>query len=111
MPKILAQPPPLADGGGIADHVHLMETSPELLESLRSLIGRQVDWRGQRCEIIEVLVQGPVLVLRSVERARPIQGNHHGEAGQRAPETFEVNVLGTDGTPHPDFIALTDYPD
>lgn len=73
---------------------------------LRSLIGRRVVWLGHHCEIVEVLEDGPMLVLRSDEPARPIHGNRHGDAGRRAPDTFEVPVVDAQGRVHPEFLAL-----
>jgi hypothetical protein len=77
-----------------------------VIDDLRSLIGRRVEWHGVVCEIVEVLDDGPALVLRSADPDRPVHGDRHGEAVRRAPDNFEVPVAGTDGNAHPDFIAL-----
>lgn len=78
-----------------------------MIDELRMLIGRGVQWHGVRCEVVEVLDDGPALVLRSEDAARHIQGDRHGEAVRRAPDTFEVPVLDDAGNAHPDFVQLT----
>lgn len=78
----------------------------DTLDDLRMLIGRRLEWHGVPCEIVEVLDEGPSLVLRSVEPGRPVHGDRHGEAVRRGPDTFEVPVADGDGNAHPDFVAL-----
>lgn len=78
-----------------------------MIDELRLLIGRHVQWHGVRCEVVEVLDDGPALVLRSEDADRQIHGDRHGEAVRRAPDTFEVPVLDGAGNAHPDFLQLT----
>ncbi len=68
------------------------------LDELRALIGHYVRHEGVICQIIEVLEDGPALVLRCVDRRRTvIQANHLGEATRRAPQTYTVPVRTPDG--------------
>lgn len=78
-----------------------------MIDELRLLIGRCADWHGAPCEVVEVLDDGPALVLRRADSARHIHGDRHGEAVRRGPDTFEVPVLDAAGNAHPDFLALT----
>lgn len=73
-------------------------------EDLRHIIGKQLNYKGYACEIIEVLEDGPQLVLRILDSEpeeselggdikNPIQANQFGEAHRRTPETFTVPAL------------------
>ncbi len=81
------------------------------IERLRSCIGRQVRHQGAFCEIIEVLEDGPHLVLRYVSETRVIQPNQYGDATRRVPQTYTLRVLSIEGDSlHPEFAGL-DLPD
>ena len=56
---------------------------PLLLEQLRSLVGRQVEYSGHSCRIVEVLDSEHALVIRCEGKERVIQGNQFGEANRR----------------------------
>ncbi|HXH04071.1 MAG TPA: hypothetical protein VNN09_12225 [Candidatus Competibacteraceae bacterium] len=58
---------------------------------LRALIGCTLSYRGQPCPIIEVLEEGPALVLEE-SGASAIQANQYGEASRRAPRVHTVSV-------------------
>lgn len=72
-------------------------------DDLRHIIGKQLNYKGHNCEIIEVLEDGPQLVLRNLDvesmdvdngdARNPIQPNQFGEAHRRTPETFTVPAL------------------
>ncbi len=68
------------------------------LEQLRSLIGLRMIHQGILCRVIEVLEDGPSLVLQSIEEAPSIQPNQHGEATRRSPVTYTIPVLNDDRT-------------
>lgn len=80
-------------------------------EDLRHIIGRQLNYKGHNCEIIEVLEDGPQLVLRNLdfdeintlqsESRNPIQPNQFGEAHRRTPETFTIAALDKQQRPIP----------
>lgn len=77
------------------------------LEQLRGMIGLHVVHNGLQCQVIEVLEDGPSLVLQSQGDHKPVQSNQHGEASRRVPETFTVPVLSRDKQEiHPQFLAL-----
>jgi len=73
---------------------------------LRALLGLELDWEGHRWQVIEVLPDGPTVVLQATDGAREIQPNQHGEAARRVPCRREVPARGADGGPHPDLLAL-----
>ncbi len=76
------------------------------IEQLRAMIGVQVSHEGTRCEIVEVLDDGPVLILVSVD-GDTIQADQFGSPSRRVPTTHTVPVLGSDGVSlHPAFVAL-----
>jgi len=66
-------------------------TNPQTI-CLRNLIGRQVLYHGVRYEIIEVLEEGPSLVLEDCEDHKTIQADQHGEAHRRVPQTVTLIV-------------------
>ena len=77
------------------------------LDRLRAYIGRELDFDGHHCRIVEFLEDGPALVL-SCETAAPIiQPNQHGDATRRVAQTRTVPILTPDGNElHADFLKL-----
>lgn len=69
-----------------------MATTLTIIDDLRDLIGRYADFHGTRCEIIEVLEDGPALVLQDCGDQTSIQADQHGEAHRRVPQTQTVTV-------------------
>ncbi len=70
------------------------------------MIGVQVNHEGACCEVVEVLEDGPVLILVSID-GDCIQSDQFGSPSRRVPTTHIVPVLGSDGVSlHPAFIAL-----
>lgn len=77
------------------------------LQQLRGMIGLHVLHNGVPCQIIEVLEDGPAIVLQSHAHDKPVQSNQHGEGNRRAPETFTIPVLTRDKREiHPQYLAL-----
>jgi hypothetical protein len=77
------------------------------LDQLRSMIGLRLMHQGIACQVIEVLEDGPSLVLQSSHEKPAIQANQHGEANRRTPVTYTIPVLNHDKTElHPQFLAL-----
>ncbi|MCL4315918.1 MAG: hypothetical protein M1527_03505 [Gammaproteobacteria bacterium] len=77
------------------------------LDKLRGLIGRRVRHHGLECRIIEVLEDGPALVLQDLSAHDVIQPDQHGEAHRRVAELY--TVLAWDAAAdalHTDFAAL-----
>lgn len=76
------------------------------IEQLRSMIGVHVWHEGVRCEVLEVLEDGPTLILVSID-GDTIQADQFGNPSRRVPTTHTVPVVGSDGaTLHPAFVAL-----
>lgn len=77
------------------------------LDQLRGMIGLKVRHQGKCCIVIEVLEDGPSLVLQSCEEAPTIQANQFGDANRRVPQTKTIPVLTPDQTElHALFLAL-----
>jgi len=68
---------------------------------LRQLLGRRVVYRGQRCQIIEILEAERSLVLRCDNDQRTIQGNQFGEANRRVQACFTLSLVDQDGNLDP----------
>lgn len=73
------------------------------MQSLRRVLGAMVNYKGSQCEVIEVLEDGPAIVLRCLGGDCPIQGDMHGEAHRRTPSMITLPVY-LDDEPNP-FIA------
>lgn len=76
------------------------------LEQLRGMIGVRVRHHGEEWRVVEVLEDGPSLVLESCSSARVIQPDRHGGGGRRVPEHTTVPVLEDGRRLHPDFLDL-----
>lgn len=76
------------------------------IEELRRLIGTTVRYHGTPCCIIEVLEDGPALVL--LDRAHEgVQSNQFGEPWRQVPDTYVVPVHQHDSEAlHEEFLAL-----
>lgn len=84
-----------------------MDTMTITLEQLHACIGRQVICDGEPCLIIEVIDDGPMLVLNCLDGITVVQANQHGEATRRVPRTRTLPVYSTDGAQlHPAFLKL-----
>jgi len=79
---------------------------PISVKELRAMIGMGVCYHGIESTIIEVLEDGPSLVLQSISSAS-IQSNLHGHPTRRSPQTLAVRVLSENGTAlHKEFLDL-----
>lgn len=82
-----------------------MNAHAAALPDLRRLIGQSVMHKGICCHVLEVLEDGPALVL--VDRQdTAIQDNQYGEPNRVVPRTYTVPVRAGVAL-HPDFIELT----
>lgn len=73
-----------------------------MLTQLRSLIGTRVHLHGEPYQVIEVLPEGPVVVLQALDAEHVIQANAQGEASRRVPRLIEVDArLGGEETLDP----------
>ncbi|MBI3773854.1 MAG: hypothetical protein HY272_14310 [Gammaproteobacteria bacterium] len=72
---------------------------------LAVLIGREVNYSGNPCQIVEILEDGPALVLQYHNYT--IQADQHGEAHRKAPNTVIIPIYDHEGNGwHPEFAAL-----
>ena len=77
------------------------------LDQLRGMIGLRLLHQGILCRVIEVLEDGPSLVLQSINEEPSIQANQHGEATRRTPVSYTVPVLNDTQTElHAQFLKL-----
>lgn len=77
------------------------------LEQLRGMIGLRVRHHGLSCQVIEVLEDGPSLVLQNCQQVSTIQANQFGDANRRVPQTQTIPVLTPDKTElHALFLSL-----
>ncbi len=75
-----------------------MDEARQLLNQLRSLIGQQVELHGDPYQVIEILPEGPVVVLQALAEETVIQANAQGEASRLVPRIVEVSAwLGGEG--------------
>lgn len=78
--------------------VPIMQHSNANTDYLRNLIGTRAHYNGILFEIIEVLEDGPALVLQNCEQHTIIQADQLGEAHRRVPQTMTLPVsLTTSG--------------
>jgi len=68
------------------------------IEQLRSMIGLKVLYNHVTCRVVEILEDGPALVLEDLEHRQKIQPDQHGEAHRIAPKTYTVDILSPDCT-------------
>jgi len=77
----------------------LMKEHITIVDHLRGLIGSNVRYHGTKFEIIEILEDGPALVLQDCEHRTSIQADQHGEAHRRVPKTRTIAIpIDEDGS-------------
>lgn len=85
----------------------LLDSRDEILEALRASIGTETAIKGRHCQLVEVLEDGPEVVLQCTEKHSVIQPDQYGEAHRRVPETMTVPVFDADGdTVNPFLLEL-----
>lgn len=77
-----------------------------IVNELKLLLGKQINYKGTDCEVIDVLEDDPALVLQSLAHDNKIQPDQYGEAHRRAPETFTVSIYGRDNQIKPVITRL-----
>jgi hypothetical protein len=60
------------------------------LEQLRGPIGRRINYQRLDCQIIEVLKDGPSMVLQECTARTVIQDDQYGEGHRRVAPTFSI---------------------
>ena len=73
-------------------------------EKLLTLIGQQVAYQNQQCEIIELL-DGCELVLQVLNPNKSIQATQYGEGHRTVPVTHILPIFDGEGELHSDLIA------
>ncbi|MCW9014444.1 MAG: hypothetical protein OQL06_11725 [Gammaproteobacteria bacterium] len=64
-----------------------------MLDHLQKYIGNEIVYKNTRCQLIEVLEDGPALVFICLEHKTSIQSDQHGGAHRRVHETYTVPCL------------------
>lgn len=72
-------------------------------EQLLSLIGQQLVYQHQRCEIIELL-DDCQLVLQVLKSDSNIQANQYGEGHRTVPTTYTLPIFDGEGELHPELV-------
>ena len=75
-------------------------------QSLRRWIGKEVTYGNGRCQIIEILDDGPAVVLCCQDAPPEIQGNQFGEPSRRVPKTLTIPVYAEAGVLSERFLIL-----
>ncbi|MFW5451195.1 MAG: hypothetical protein ACKE9I_06315 [Methylophagaceae bacterium] len=73
-------------------------------ERLLTLIGRQVEYMQQKCEIIELL-DDCEFVLQVLKNDTSIQATQYGEGHRAVPVTYTLAVFDGEGDLHPELVA------
>jgi hypothetical protein len=77
------------------------------LAQLRGMIGLRVRYQDAHWQVIEVLEDGPALVLEDVDESRVPQADQYGEAFRWVPHRVTVAVLDPGHRElHPDFLSI-----
>ena len=66
-----------------------------MLKELYQYIGQSILYDGMRCQLIEVLEDGPSLVFTCPGQKSTIQANQHGDASRRTPDNYTVPLLSS----------------
>lgn len=76
-------------------------------EQMRSMIGLRVKYHEVYCQVIEIIEDGPSIVLEDLEMHISIQADQHGEAHRKVPKNYTITILSKDQYEFsPEFLAL-----
>lgn len=64
-----------------------------MIDYLQRFIGEEIVYNGSHCQLIEVLNEGPSLVLMCVDKQTTIQTDQHGGAHRRVHETYTIACI------------------
>ncbi|TNF33710.1 MAG: hypothetical protein EP315_08085 [Gammaproteobacteria bacterium] len=64
-----------------------------MIKQLHQYIGCEITHEGIRCQLIEVLEDGPSLVFLNLEHSTAIQSDQYGSAHRKVQKTYTVPVL------------------
>jgi len=73
-------------------------------QDLLALIGRQVVYQHQQCEIVELL-DDCKFVLQVLENDTNIQATQYGEGHRAVPVTYVLTIFDGEGHLHADLLA------
>lgn len=74
---------------------------------LRAMIGLRVRHNNVLCQVVDVLDDGPTLVLADLDDHTRIQPDQHGEPHRRVPQTYTIALLNAERDQFsPAFLAL-----
>ena len=62
----------------------------DISSNLHALVGRRLVYDGVACQVIDVIADGPTLVLCRTDAEGIIQPNQFGEARRRVPQTYMI---------------------
>jgi len=74
-------------------------------EHLLALLGQQVVYQGQQCEIIELLEECN-LVLQVLKPDTSIQASQYGEGHRTVPVTYILPVFDGEGVLHSEMLTI-----
>jgi len=74
------------------------------MEDLLALIGRQLVFQHQQCEIVELL-DDCKFVLQVLENDTSIQATQYGEGHRAVPVTYILPIFDGEGDLHADLLA------
>ena len=63
---------------------------------MRSMIGLRVVYHDAHYQIVEILDDGPHIVIESIDHHIHIQADQHGEAHRKVPKTHTIPILSID---------------
>lgn len=73
-------------------------------EKLLALIGQQLTYHQQQCEIIELL-DDCQLVVQVLQDETSIQPTQYGEGHRAVPVTYVIPIFDGEGDLHPEIVA------
>ena len=73
-------------------------------QALLALIGRQIVFQQQQCEIVELL-DDCIFVLQVLENDRNIQATQYGEGHRTVPVTYILPIFDGEGNLHAELLA------
>lgn len=65
-------------------------------QQMRGMIGLRVMYLESYCQVVEILDDGPHLVLEVLDHGLSIQADQHGEAHRKVPKTHTIPILSAD---------------
>ena len=70
------------------------------------MIGVRLHYQGIPCQVVEVLEDGPSIVLVSIDEDN-IQADQFGNPKRKVPQIYTIPVLSADGQSiHPAYLSL-----